>query len=725
MPVLESKLVIGATDETGGAFAKIQEHIAKLDKQVATFDKLMAATNKVASANDPMIRGIDRAAKSIAEEKTALDALQRAMSLGVGSAEEMAAVQGRLARETAQATRAMTRQADEAVIASRRVKKEREAKGGGLVGMGGGLVGMMVGYEVGELGIKAIEGGATLDQTLAKLRTSGTPAADIDQARAGYQDFAKTNVGMTEAEYLTKFGEARTMSSDPLKTTREMAQLSLALKNSGVETTPDEVRSFVKSVDEMSLPPAEQEKLLDRFAKIKQLYGNNITGETYLAAQRRSSMSAYGWDDKFRENYFPFMLQSLGVTSGNDMMTAYSNYVGKHMQHTELMNLAKYGFIRPEDEVINKAGSIKGLKPGAKVWEEDVMKSNPAQFAWDMHQKFMSHKGATEDQFSSFVATLPRAMGAMIEFFTHGQGMAARDLALGKNPVGLAAAGSDYAANNPIAALGALRTSIEQFGAALTAGPVQQAGKQLVALAQDITQAAAAVDKFETAHPGITKAGTTATEVGATVLGVGIAANLAKWIGGSAISGLKSIFTLGGLLGGGGGAVAGGEAGAEAGALGGPLGSVALGVGGMALGAALSTPTGKALVAGVTEKLEELVFGGPASAAPKPEDHHWGPWHAGGNASGPIIRGPYEGRDPRSPSARIDGAYYPPRDVTVSGQAQVDQTLSVKIEPSPWFAAFVDKAMQQMVTGVPLIGGGTGAMDSDAGPTRPGGIGSR
>ena len=161
MPTLESRLVIGATDETGGAFAKIQEHIAKLDKQVATFDKLMAATRKVASANDPMIVGIDRAAKSLQEEKVALDALQRAMSLGVGSADEMASVQSRLARETSAATRAMSRQGEEAVRTARKVKKEREAKGGGLVGMGGGLVGTLLGFEAAELGVKGIEAGAT------------------------------------------------------------------------------------------------------------------------------------------------------------------------------------------------------------------------------------------------------------------------------------------------------------------------------------------------------------------------------------------------------------------------------------------------------------------------------------------------------------------------------------------------------------------------------------
>ena len=143
MPVLESKLIIGAKDETGGAFAKIQKHIASLAKQIATFDKLSAAAGKVAGANDPMIAAIDRGAKSLAEEKVALEALQRAMSLGVGSAEEMAAVQGRLARETSAATRAMAAQGAEAAHTSRKIKSARESvpKGGGFGGMTLGLMG--------------------------------------------------------------------------------------------------------------------------------------------------------------------------------------------------------------------------------------------------------------------------------------------------------------------------------------------------------------------------------------------------------------------------------------------------------------------------------------------------------------------------------------------------------------------------------------------------------
>ena len=89
------------------------------------------------------------------------------------------------------------------------------------------------------------------------------------------------------------------------------------------------------------------------------------------------------------------------------------------------------------------------------------------------------------------------------------------------------------------------------------------------------------------------------------------------------------------------------------------------------------------------------------------------------------------GRDPRSPSTGPN-AYFPPAaaaptapaSVSVTGQAQVDHEITVRIEPSPLLTAIVDQARQQSETTVPLIGGGSGRMDSDAGPHRTGGIGS-
>jgi hypothetical protein len=61
--------------------------------------------------------------------------------------------------------------------------------------------------------------------------------------------------------------------------------------------------------------------------------------------------------------------------------------------------------------------------------------------------------------------------------------------------------------------------------------------------------------------------------------------------------------------------------------------------------------------------------------------------------------------------------------VSVSGEARVDHEITVRIEPSPLLNAIVEQARQQSETTIPLIGGGSGRMDSDAGPHRSGGIG--
>jgi hypothetical protein len=65
-----------------------------------------------------------------------------------------------------------------------------------------------------------------------------------------------------------------------------------------------------------------------------------------------------------------------------------------------------------------------------------------------------------------------------------------------------------------------------------------------------------------------------------------------------------------------------------------------------------------------------------------------------------------------------------PASVTVNGQAQVEHEITVRIEASPLLQAIVDQARQQSETTVPLMGGGTGRMDSDAAAHRVGGIGS-
>ena len=65
-----------------------------------------------------------------------------------------------------------------------------------------------------------------------------------------------------------------------------------------------------------------------------------------------------------------------------------------------------------------------------------------------------------------------------------------------------------------------------------------------------------------------------------------------------------------------------------------------------------------------------------------------------------------------------------PQEVNVSGQAQVDHTIHVEVTLDPALRAKIDQLTNTTEFTVPLIGGGTGRMDSDAAPHRVGGIGS-
>ena len=102
-------------------------------------------------------------------------------------------------------------------------------------------------------------------------------------------------------------------------------------------------------------------------------------------------------------------------------------------------------------------------------------------------------------------------------------------------------------------------------------------------------------------------------------------------------------------------------------------------------------------------------------------------WHAGMRANSSLWGAGYRPGDIEQEMARERArglSSSGPQSVTVSGQAQVAHEVTVRIEASPLLQAFVDQARAQSVFTVPLIGDGSGRMDSDAGPHRAGGIGA-
>jgi hypothetical protein len=346
MATLESRLVIGATDETGGAFAAIQKHIASLDKQIATFDKLSAAAGKVAGANDPMIAAIDRGAKSLAEEKVALEALQRAMSLGVGSAEEMAAVQGRLARETSAATRAMAVQGDEASRASRKIKSARESvpKGAGVGGMMGAGVAAMAGvlapFAAYEGAKKTLEASADLEQLKVRVReVSGGDKTEPSFAEALAAEVAQKYPAITQAKALDTYLELRPNAGNPVnqETARRnlmtVSQAQTAAAVIGTEITPEDAQNLLKAVEGSGRAgdPTAVGKMFDSYIRAKQVFGSAISTDKIRDYVQNAKSANFGigeqeffWQDIVR------MTEGNASRLGNETAQTMQTLLGGH-----------------------------------------------------------------------------------------------------------------------------------------------------------------------------------------------------------------------------------------------------------------------------------------------------------------------------------------------------------------------------------------------------------
>jgi hypothetical protein len=284
-----------------------------------------------------------------------------------------------------------------------------------------------------------------------------------------------------------------------------------------------------------------------------------------------------------------------------------------------------------------------------------------------------------------------------------------RDVAQMKSASGSA----DLAARvgqNPAAAMAELTGSLSNFGAVLTSPIMGQAAKGLNALANEIASATKQFSDFSTKHP------LEATAVSGTAVAGATAGGL--WLTGKLFGLVKGWLGLGG----GSGGAASSPATATAG--GGLLSRLGLGVlAGANLPGLINlatddnrTPGAKANDAAIMAALAagwKNMFSSDRPYGPQlPPDWSPHPSHAW-TPSGVSLSG---GAD----NAKLAAASSMP--VNVQGQAELQQTLNITIQLDPEIRAQIMAARSASVT-IPLIGGGSGRMDSDAGPHRSG-IGS-
>jgi hypothetical protein len=702
MAGLEATLVIGAKDETGATLAALQKTVEAIDRAFAAVDKLAAATAKAARANDPLIASLAATQKAVAEQREGLASLTVGLEGVAGPTDGAAAAQAKLMGAIERTTLAMTEQGNAALRAAEKVANAQRRQGGAVAGFRKTVVENLpfLGPGILHETKAAAEAGGSVQDEIAALTAAGATPDQIAKARADFVGFSRKYAGVSEADWLAAYKDARVIApAEPYEMTELGMRYRVAARNSGVPTSEADVSNVLRIMDELGLKTMpEREHLLDSILKQQQAFGPQISTETMLAAYRNAKQSIYDWSPEFREKLFPTLLQSSGQQGGTEMMTAFNNYIGDHMSAAELKTLINAGFAAPGDVTWDHNHAM--VRPGAHLFESDVFEKNIAQWAWDFHDKYMSGKGATEGGFTDVIAKMPRNMAALIAFLVHNEARLKRDEATLGLPVGLAAGDNSYLAQNPGAGLDALKTSITQFAAAVSSPPMAEIGAGLQAFARGIQSVSASYEEFADKHPEAAKA------TGAAALAAGAATG--GWLSWKLFTGIGRLFGFGGA-----GAATEAATAAETGAL--SLGG-ATGVGAavLATGAALAT------------LLKELGPEGPLGrfySAPSPNDFPTPGELERSRRSGMVWHG---GSFVYDPEAHRGEAMH--RLMEDHGPLKVELDPTSKAQVSVDVTVHASDDLVRAVAAAKAASAGNldayvGRMDTDAAPRRVGGIG--
>jgi hypothetical protein len=598
--------------------------------------------------------------------------------------------------------------------------------------MGGGLLalGAMA------AGAKAVEAGASLEQMKFRVReVSGGDKTEAPFAEGLAADIAAKYPAITQAKALDTYLELRGNAANQNGTINQetarrnlmtVAQAQTAALAIGTEITPEDAQNLLKAVEGSGRAgdPTAVGKMFDAYVRAKQVFGSAIDSTKIRDYVQNAKGANFGiGEEQFFWQNLVRMTEGNASRLGNETAQTLQTLVGGHATKQTAQWLVKMGLATGFTPQGGGAATIRGLSGSGTLQVNQLDWANqyllPAlQKSGVLSEENVKKREALLKKDNPNIderALRERAEAGLLSGAIAGSGMRttvtdnlahaiANQLLIERDTAQMkgAASSAALAANigqNPTAALAELSGAISQFGASVSSPLVQAAAPIMHNLAKAIEAAAGALDIFNKAHP---TAGPVAVGAGGAAVAGGV--GWAMWRG---FTGFLGAIGRGLGLGGAGGAAVSGSAAAAGGGL---ARIIAAGAGAGSLPGLIGvltddnrTPEARANDAAVLERLRRWFAPTPSPAAPM------------------------LGRDVHSPSTG-PYAYFPsaaagPQSVSVSGQAQVDHEITVRIEPSPLLTAIVDQVRQQSETTVPLIGRGNGAMDSDASPHRRG-IGS-
>jgi hypothetical protein len=605
----------------------------------------------------------------------------------------------------------MSRQAEEAATSARKVTRSREGKSGGLGGIGAGLTavaagaaGVLIPFEVYEGGKKALEASASLEQQKLRVReVSGGDKTESSFAEALAAEVAQKYPAITQEKALDTYLELRGNAANQngsinQETARRnlmtVSQAQTAAVAIGTEITPEDAQNLLKAVEGSGRAgdPTAVGKMFDSYIRAKQVFGSAIDSEKVRDYVQNAKGANFGiGEDQFFWQNIVRMTEGNASRLGNETAQTLQTLVGGHATKQTAKWLVDMGLATGFTPQGGGAATIHGLKgsdtlqinqldwanqvllPALQkhgVLSEENIKNREALLRKDNPQ--IDERTARERAEAGLISAAISRSGmrtTVTDNLAHtiaNELLISRDVEQMKGSSGLSAAAD--VGKNPIAAMKEFTGSIENF-AAVVGGPLMgPAAKALDSLAHSIEDFTSRVQKVKGFWPSADEQKT-----------------YHAFSGPSPEAAIAALYTDRRPL-----------------SPGGP------------------GPSGWDLL----NEWQHPSDGTPPAAA-MPEEHHWGPWHAGGTPSGPIMPKSWTptgtalsgGAD----NAKLAAAAA--MRVNVSGQAQVDHTVHVDVSLEPGLMAKINQVISNLGFTVPLIGGGTGRMDSDAGPTRTGGIG--
>jgi len=513
---------------------------------------------------------------------------------------------------------------------------------------------------------KAIGAGADYQTELVKLRNAGITGEQLQAAdqEALALSARYPNVGRVEA--MEEYRALRSVASKPEEVPGLMPTVVAALsamKGLGMHT--EAMPNLYKAAETLgqTRDPAKFERFIDSFVKMEQYAGHTITPETVQKFAQQMKLSGATVSDQFIEHMMFLLAQETGTRGGAGLAGLLKEFSG-HIGGKEAAEWERLGFLGNQDLLYGKNGAVTGIKPGRNIanWEQAL--ADPDLFVWTKLVPAMEKSGITSplDQIKEVQALF----------------------------------GNERAA----AVIGKLIQQEAQF-------------KTHLANLQGVSGTAGADAMLQTASGGVKSLATQALNLAGIVT-----QPLMTVAGESAASAARDLGLINQFI------------------------------------AWASRTEAPHFARSPQDDLKEAKDLFNSIHVGRPTWESSADWHADMRATRALWDAGYRSDDltqevareharavAASPLAfrgasdwesRAGSLTIPvavpqqppaPAEVNVQGQAQVEHEITVRIEPSPLLTAIVDQARQQSLTTVPLIGGGTGVMDSDAAPHRVGGIG--